>query len=564
MSVEERKSRRGEGRERAGALRRLCFLASVLPLLFSAPALAQPRVVELINADSVSAQTVGEEPVRRLLGNVVLRQDTTTLWADRATQYLARGEVVLEDAVRIVTGRDTLTAHRVTYDSNTKEAVARGDVRIADGETVLLAPSARYLTDAEQSFFQEGGRLLHDGAVLTAPSGSYDARRKLVVLQGPVELRDSTAVLTSESGTYDTEAERAEFAGNVRLRQRGVYVEADSLTHFRETERSVARGRVVLERLGSAEDDPDAPPDSTRRTLLFGARAAHDERARTSRVEGEAGHDPLLVQLRTDSLGVTDTTLVRARRLDAVQRDSLGDAVTEVVAVGAVRMAQPRFAAVADSALFRRTEPDSADAPVLDRLDLYGVARPSVWADEAQIVGDTLVAYAVGEALDRMEVLGRAFAAQLDTTLGRVRQIQGRRMVARFERDSLRLLAVAPNAEAIYFRATDDGLLDGADRLTADSLAFLFRDGDLREIRGVRGIEGIAYGPQIVPEPFRLSNYVYTPEAKPTRALLLPPDGWEAAWLAAHPGTLAPLSIQEALAPPAVPEPPSDGAPPDG
>ncbi|NNF57645.1 MAG: hypothetical protein HKN04_05325, partial [Rhodothermaceae bacterium] len=94
------------------------------------------------------------------------------------------------------------------------------------------------------------------------------------------------------------------------------------------------------------------------------------------------------------------------------------------------------------------------------------------------------------------------------------------------------------------FRATDDGLLDGADRLSADSLTFLFRGGELRELRGTRGIEGVAYGPQIIPEPFQLQGYVYTPERRPLRARLLP-DGWEAEWLANPPA----LSEDEALEP---------------
>lgn len=502
-------------------------------VVFAPSVEAQPRRVELLNADSVVAEVAGDETVRRLIGNVRMRQDTTTFWAVRVTQFVERGELILEDSVRIVTGSDTLTARRVTYDSNRKEAVARGNVRIADGETVLLAPSARYLTRTEQSFFEEGGRLLHDGVELSAPRGTYDARTKRADFEGPVELRDSTTVLTSQSGRYDTRTERADFSGDVQLRQDGVYLEADSLTHFRRSEQSYARGRVVLERLGTAQDG--MPPDSTERTILFGERAEHDERGGRSTVTGSDAVDPLLVQLRTDSLGVTDTTLVRARLLDAVRRDTLGAQSTRVTATGAVRLSQPRLAAVADSAVFRRVEPEDSTATVRDRLDLFGTERPSVWADEAQVSGDTLVAFAVGESLDRMTVQGRAFAAQMDTTLGRVRQIQGRRMVARFERDSLRLLAVAPNAEAIYFRATNDGLLDGADRLTADSLAFVFQDGDLREIRGVRGIEGVAYGPQIIPDPFQLSNYRYTPDVRPTAAGLLPPDGREAAWLTAHP-----------------------------
>ena len=513
--------------------------SSALLLAASSPARAQVRLVELVNADRVEVEADSTQgTVRRLFGNVVLRQDTTTLYAARAVQYEQRGQVFLEGDVRIESGKVTLTAPRVTYDANAKEAMADQNVRIEDEETVLLAPSARYLTRTEQAFFDAGGRLLHDGAELTAPRGTYDANRKEAVFEGGVQLQDSSAVLISERGTYNANAERADFVGAVRLRQRGVALYADSLVHFRETERSEAFGQVVLERLGDARDEADGgeAPDSTRRTLLFGASATHDERARTSHVEGTEAREPLLVQLRTVSTGITDTTLVRAHHFDAVQRDSLGGTFTRVVAVGVVRLVQPRLSAIADSAAFERVELGDSTRAIRDRLALHGQARPSIWFDEAQITGDTLYAFAVGEALEHLDVLGDAFVAQLDTTLGRVRQMRGRQMQARFIRDSLRTLAIWPNAEAIYFRATEDGLLDGADRLSADSLAFLFADDALREIRGARDIEGIAYGPQIVPEPFHLPGYVYTPDQRPLRPALLTSGSWEADWLdAQHP-----------------------------
>src|SRR5690606_30209964 len=195
-------------------------------------------------------------------------------------------------------------------------------------------------------------------------------------------------------------------------------------------------------------------------------------------------------------------------------------------------------------------------ALVQDRLALYGPPRPSVWFEGAQVTGDTLVTYAVGESVERLEVAGGAFAAQLDSTLGRVRQLAGRRMLALFRDDTLRALSVWPTAEAITFRATEDSLLAGADRLSADSLAFHFRGGELREITGHRGIEGITYGPQIIPEPFRLPGYVFDPGARPTRAALLPPDAWEAAWLEAD-ATPPPDVPPEGPEPP----PPSGGAP---
>jgi hypothetical protein len=250
-------------------------------------------------------------------------------------------------------------------------------------------------------------------------------------------------------------------------------------------------------------------------------------------VRGDDGSDPLAVLIRTDSAGVRDTTFARAPRLDVARFDTLGRRATLVTAAGGARLASERFAAVADSAVVLRLDSTAAEA-ARDRLLLVG-GRPAAWADEAQISADTLVASGSAGAPDSLRAIGSPFAAQLDTTLGRVRQLRGRHMLALFgEEDGerrLRRLSVWPNAEAAYFRADADGALAGAEIVTADSLAFLFRGGELREVRGARGIEGTSYSARIVPAELQLDGFQFDPDRRPTRAALLPAGGWEDRWL---------------------------------
>ncbi|HYE94572.1 MAG TPA: OstA-like protein, partial [Rubricoccaceae bacterium] len=432
------------------------------------PARAQTRVVTLINADSVVVEGDSTGTVRRLFGNVAFRQDTTALYAGSAVQYVERGEIVLDGGVRITNGDDTLTARRVTYDANAKEALAVGNVRITDGETVLLVPSGRYFSRTRLATFDVGGRLLHDVSELTAPSGTYDAeakvatfsgpvtlrdtavvvtassgryevRPKVAFLEGPVTLRDSVAVLTSQSGVYDVDAERADFLGEVRLVRRAARLEADTLTYFRQTEIADAAGRVVLARYGDDEEaGRDAPTDSSRLTLLFADRIHHDDPNRLSTAEGG---EPLAVVLTTDSTGTVDTLMVRALSFEArrPERED-GRGALRLDARDSVRVVHPRFAAAADSAAFTRLDaPEGSDDAPADTLRLFG--SPSTWFDEAQVTGDTLVVAARGEAVEGIEVVGRAFTAQLDTMLGRVNQLRGRRMVGVFAADDLRRLS---------------------------------------------------------------------------------------------------------------------------
>lgn len=536
----------------------LCAALALVALAAARPAAAQTRLVVIEFADQVSSETDARGTVRRLSGGVRLRSDDTRLTADRAVHFVERGEVLLEGRVRIITGTDTLTAARVAYDANTREAVATGNVRIGDGVSVLFAPRASYNSATETAAFSGGGRLLHRGAVLTAPAGTYSTARRVAETDGPVKLADSTGTLQAARGRYDANLQRADFAGTVRLRRSDARLDADSVVYFRRTERARAYGRAALERFGAEREirrvDPGTPPDRSRRTILFGDVLVFDGQAETASARGTPARDPLLVLLRTDSLGRTDTTLARAARLDAAQRERAllpdGGATAQglvppdpaqaprlreqtLVAAGGVRFAQPRLAAVADSVAFVRLEQDGA--PPRDRLALYGAARrPSLWYDGAQLSADSLFAFATAEQADTLRAFGRAFAARPDSALGRVQQIRGDLMLALLRDEALHRLSVWPRAEAFTFRADPEGLLAGADRLAADSLVFRFEDGDLRQVRGDRDIEGTTFGPANVPDDLRLEGYVFTPSRRPAPEALLDPDGWEAAWLRAR------------------------------
>jgi hypothetical protein len=534
----------------------------------------ETRVVTIVNADSVSGAVVGGERVRTLVGDVHLIQDSTDLRADRATQFLDRDEILFEGAVEIADDLDTLNAATVRYGSGSRVGRAEGDVRLADAESELFSNSATYFRSAKRAEFVEPVRLVEreGGAVLTSLRGTYFTGRKEALFEGDVQLVDSVTVLTSARGRYGTEDQRADFFDAVRLRHGGsTRLDADTLIHFRDTGVSRARGNVLVERFGERDeadtlaDSTEASPDTTRRTLLFGGEVVHDEPARYSRVE----IDPLLVRLQTDSTGATDTLIVRAQLLEASQPDSVagrppppGGQFQRLVARRDVRLFGPSLAAVADSAVFDRIEfdrvaSDSTRAePTRDEVRLF--REPLGWlsaegsAVVTEISGDSIRVTARAEAVDSVRVVGQAFAARPDSVLGRINQIRGRRMLALFDRDSLRWMKVWTAAEAIYFRADEDDALEGAVRFSADSLAFRFHGDDLRRVQGVRGVEGTYYDAGLVPDPLRLDGFRYTPERRPTRARLLADDPFER--LRTPPPAEAPPI------PPAEPEP---DAPPD-
>jgi lipopolysaccharide export system protein LptA len=515
-------------------------LALALLACLALPVAAQEapgtRVVTIVNADSVVGEVVDGERLRRLFGNVHLRQDDTDLRARNATQHLDRDLIIFEGDVRIYDATDTLRAQRVSYNSSSRVGHARGAVRLSDAEAVLYSDSLTYFRAEKRAHMEAPVRLVErdGGGVLTSRRGTYFTDRKEAFFQQQVRLEDSTSVLTSEFGRYGTEDKRAEFVGNVHLlHEQSTRLRADTLTHHRDSKISEARGEVVLLRLGG-RDEATAAADTTRRTLLFGGYGYHDEALRYSRVErGSQSYDPLVARLTTDEAGTTDTLLVRASLFETTQPDSLdagplpaNATLHRIYGRGNARMAAQQISAIADSIVVDRLEFDEqASRPADDDIRMY--EGPFAWLNShgssiyTQISGDTLRLSARGEAVDSLWALGRAFAVRPDSALDRHNQIRGRQMLALFREDTLRGIRVWPNAEAIFFRADGDGQLEGGIRTSGDSLSFTFRGDELRRLSGHREIEGTYYDVSILPQPFTLEGPDYQPDDRPTIRELL-------------------------------------------
>lgn len=459
------------------------------------------REVHIVRADSLAGGVEGGERVQRLVGSVLLRQDSTWLWADRAVRYLDRDEIYFTGRVRIVEQGDSLSADTVRYDRRFKTGQARGRVRLADGDVEVFAPSGLFYTEEHRAVFREG-----------------------------VTLVDSALVLESEAGEYWTEEKRAAFFGDVRLDEDRTHLEADSVTYFRETEVSIARGNVYIERLGDEDEAPDA--DTTVRTLLFGEEAYNDNRAGYSRIEGR----PLLVQLRADTSAAppegaggsvdslrADTTLAAAGRVDTllvravVLEVSRIDSLDRLVAVDSVRIWQRDLAAVADSVVYDRVEVEGA--PSIDEARFY--RDPVAWFEASQVTGDTIRVKGRGGTIDTLFVTNNTFVAQRDTVLDRIHQIRGRDLVAVFADDTLRTLVIGPNAEAIRFQTDREDRPSGAVKASADRLTATFRDGKIARINYANGVEGTYYSESLLPDPFRLDGFRWEPEVRPTREQLL-------------------------------------------
>jgi hypothetical protein len=118
--------------------------------------------------------------------------------------------------------------------------------------------------------------------------------------------------------------------------------------------------------------------------------------------------------------------------------------------------------------------------------------EPVVWYRTAQLTGDSITVYLVQRALDRVRVMGNAFALSWDDSgaKGRFDQMTGEIMELRFAERELQTIAVDARAISVY-HLYEDTLANGLNRTSGDRIVVEFRDRRVDAIRVYGGTEGI-------------------------------------------------------------------------
>jgi len=539
----------------------------------------------IVQADSLSALTREGERLQELFGNVRVRQDTTRLRSQYGLRYLNRDELLFTGDVVIYERGDTLRADTVWYNKRTKVGRARSNVQLTDGEVVVQAPEARYYTEEKRSVFPDSVTLIDSSRVLRAQQGTYWSNERRAEFQGAVTLADPETYLESDSLTYFRDRERSIATGSVFIRRVeegetaadtsaitylfGEWADNQEQRRYSRVERQGLLVRVRLDSTGTPEDTlaVRAHRLEAQRTDTYHRLVAVDSvriwQADLAAVADSAVYD------RVVAAGAPDTADAPAPRPtpkrpppDVPRRASpLDSLVARAEPVGptpdapapgrasaprpptqdttqtdtsvttppdTARAAPPDTSAAAQAGSTKRQRgrrwvtpsvPSEDDLP-LEETRLF--REPVTWFERTQVWGDSIRVRARRRSLDTVYVRGTAFAAQLDTTVNRIRQLKGKDITAFFRRDSLQKIRAQPNGQAIYFSSDKNGALNGATRASADVVEIQFADGDVKRITFGGGVQGEAYHKKkYIPDPFRLEGFQWTPERRPTRARLL-------------------------------------------
>ncbi|RED93386.1 OstA-like protein [Marinoscillum furvescens] len=462
-------------------------------------------------ADELEYGRKNGENYRKLTGNVIFTQKSTTVYCDTSYFYRKRNVMEASGNVRIVDDSIVITSKKLNYEGDQRMAKLREDVVYREGERELYTDFLDYDLDAEIAHYFNSGKLIdttnvltsevgyyfslddyaqfYTDVVLTAPDFTlytdtlrYNTITKVAYTFGPTKITtEDGTTLHAQGGEFRTVVDESEFIeGNVETED--YYLEGDEL-FFDEAEKYYkAISNVVLR----AKDED---------VIITGDEGYYDRRNGISKVYG----NPLMKRILE-----ADTFYLAADTLVAIE--SKYDSAKRILAYHDIKVYKEGLQGIADSMAYFNQ--DSI---------IYFYKDPVMWNNSNQITGDTISLEVSEDEIKRMNLRTNSFLISEDS-IGNYNQIKGRNMLAFFEDNQIDKIDVNGNGEILYFALEEgDSLLMGMNKIFCATMQIRFQDQKLSSFSVYTEPEAQFIPPhELTPEVQRLDNFSWRSSERPT------------------------------------------------
>lgn len=420
--------------------------------------------VTIENADSWYYDQELNAEAQVLVGNVVFSHEGVYLFCDSAYFYEANNSFDAYGNVLIQQG-DTLFVYgdELYYDGNTKLARLRRNVLmdnltatletdslnydrtqnvgyyfnggvIRDSLNVLISQTGHYYPSTNTAVFRKEVKLTNDKFVMTSDTLRYNTDTKIASILGPTTIiYEEETKIYSEHGWYNTKNEQSKLLLNSYIDHAdGKRLEGDTIFYDKKNGKGECFKNVRL-------------IDTKNKVSLNGHYGYYIEKNERGVVTDSA----VMVEYSS-----ADTLFLHADTLRTFAMPYVRDTLDTITAYN--NTVYKVFEGYNNVRFFRNNLQGICDSTHLNTMDsvLMLMDNPVVWADLRQVSGDTIKVFQRNEKIDRIVVVGKAFAT--DSVENRFfNQLSGRQIVATITNDSLRRIDVLGNAQSVYFMADD-------------------------------------------------------------------------------------------------------------
>lgn len=505
--------------------RYLLSYVALLLLFFSLNTQAQvpamptnPNQLEIIKADSLVGMNLPFMQIRKLMGNVGLRQGTTLLYCNLAVLNETTNILEAYGKVKIIQADTvTITGDTAYYFGNERKAKINGRVKLDDKTIILTTNKLDYDLNSSVAFYNTGGKVLDKKSTLTSKEAYYNTVTKLVNFKTNVKVLDKEGNLSADSLRYSTLSKEAFFVaptlivnkkdttyanpgsqyntltkisnlkGRSTVKTEDYVMTADTMIYDPPTEIGIANGNILFV---SKKD----------KAILTGDKGRYSKKTGVTRV---FGHALLKNIFENDTLFLNADTLVSL--------DNKETKVKKLYAYKKVLMYKSDMSARCDSLSYNVSD-----------STIYFYQKPIIWNTKNQSEADSINIGLRHNKIKIMNMKGKSFVISIDTLVN-YNQIKGRKMVVNFT-DSSRVekVTVEGNGESIYYAIDEKNTVTGMNRVQCGKMNINFAKNKVSRIAFLAKPDGKFIPPkEIKPDDKELDGFRWRLSERPTKELIM-------------------------------------------
>lgn len=488
--------------------------ATVLLLLLLSTSLSAvfgqgKSTIDIEQAAELTYEEAGGERIRRLVGNVILKQEDVRLYCDSAFLY---GDSKLAKAygnVRIVQdGKFNARSKYLEYNGATKDALLRRDVFLTDGEMTLSTEELFYNTRSKVSRYVVGAVITNEGATLKSLRGTYDNSTKQFYFKTRVSLKHPDFSLEADTLHYNNLTEQADFYGptDIISKRTTTYTEGGWYRSKSKESYLTKNGQVVIDSQQFIRADTIYFDEILELGYCRGAVQMIDSVERTeirggyTRFNRKEGWNWVYDYPILANFGDADTLYLTA---DTIYQYKQGDSLSVLRAWHNAVIQRAELLVSCDSLTYE-------EADSVFRM----FTEPVIWSDEFQITSEYMELFTKGKEFDRLEMYRDGFLVKAEDSI-HFSQIKGKDITAYFEGRQISRMDVKGNGESIYYVQREDSSFMGANKIESSDITILMEDSRPVEITFyVKPVAVLHPIDQVDPYVFRLKGFIWAIDRK--------------------------------------------------
>lgn len=489
------------------------YLLIILLLLSNVIVAQKKTTIHILNADKADYDERLGKDVQRLIGNVIMRQDSTYFYSDSAyfnekTKFFdgfGNVHIIVNDSVNIYSkllkyngdtkfaeffhdvilkdDSTTLETQYMTYDRVGHLATYPNNGTITRNDKILVSKKGYYRNDIKVVYFRKDVVGTMPDYKIVSDTLVYDTENEMMYFYGPTNIYNKENTLIGNYGWYNTETEFVYLDRRATLKNEEQSMTADTMFYNRKTGYAKALSDVVI-------------IDTTNKATLKGEYAE---------LWKNIGKCMITDSLRAYYYEDVDTLFATADSM-YVYFDTISNDVQRIKAFYNVRFYRSDIQGKCDSLHY--IIPDSM---------VYMRTLPVIWAEDSQLSGDLIDIKVKEQTIENLVMYPNAFVIQQDSIKG-FNQVKGKEITTFFKDNDIDNMYNKGNAETIYWLRDDDGSLIGINISQSDEMNIIIRNRQISRIKHYNNIKETLYPEKQLKDDMEyLKGFLWQEEKKPVR-----------------------------------------------